>query len=134
MTVIPAAIGAVANEHDPAEHASVDRDPVEHDLVEHDPVEHDLVEHDLVEHDPAAHRFTAGVDGHQAELDYLLRDGAMVITHTEVPAPISGRGIASQLALAAFEHARREGWKVRPTCTFAADWAKRHPEYHSLLG
>ena len=33
-----------------------------------------------VAHDPAAHRFSLAVDGHQAVLDYLLRDGAMVIT------------------------------------------------------
>lgn len=87
-----------------------------------------------VEHDPSAQRFTARVDGHQAELDYLLRDGAMVITHTGVPVPIGGRGIASQLTRAAFEHARGEGWKIRPVCTYAAAWAKRHPEYASLLG
>ena len=87
-----------------------------------------------VEHDPAAQHFTAGIDGHHAELDYLLRDGAMVITHTGVPAPIGGRGIAGELTRAAFEHARHQGWTVRPACTYAAAWAKRHPEFQSLLG
>lgn len=86
-----------------------------------------------VGHDPAARRFSALADGHEAGLDYRLQDGGMVITHTRVPTPIEGRGIASQLTRAAFEHARREGWKVRPACTYAVAWAKRHPEYQSLL-
>lgn len=87
-----------------------------------------------IHHDPAAQRFTSTVDGHEAELDYQLQDGWMVITHTGVPAAIEGRGVASQLTRTAFEHARGQGWKVRPACTYAAAWAKRHPEYQQLLG
>jgi len=87
-----------------------------------------------VHHDPAAHRFTTSVDGHEAGLDYQLQDGRMVITHTDVPRPIEGRGVASQLTRAAFEHAREQGWNVRPACTYAAAWAERHPEVNQLLG
>jgi predicted GNAT family acetyltransferase len=87
-----------------------------------------------VHHDPAAHRFTISVDGHEAELDYKVRDGWMVITHTGVPAPIEDRGLASQLTRAAFEHAREQGWNVRPACPYSAAWAERHPEYSQLLG
>jgi len=87
-----------------------------------------------VHHDPAAHRFTTTVDGHEAGLDYQLQDGWMVITHTGVPPVIEGRGVASQLTRAAFEHARGQGWKVRPTCSYAAAWAKRHQEYQQQLG
>lgn len=87
-----------------------------------------------VHHDPAAHCFTATVDGHEAELDYQLQDRWMVITHTGVPQAIEGRGIASQLTRAAFEHARAQGWNVRPACAYAAAWAQRHPEYSQLLG
>ena len=86
-----------------------------------------------VEHDSARQRFSLRVDGHEAGVDYELRDGSMVITHTGVPAAIERRGLASQLTRAAFEHARAAGWKVRPACTYAAAWARRHPEYQSLL-
>lgn len=53
-----------------------------------------------VAHDAAAHRFTLAVDGQQAVLDYQLRDGAMVITHTGVPDALGGRGIAALLTRA----------------------------------
>lgn len=86
-----------------------------------------------IHHDPAARRFATTVDGHRAELDYQLQDGWMVIAHTGVPPAIEGRGVASQLTRAAFEHARGQGWKVRPDCTYAAAWARRHPEYQQLL-
>ena len=86
-----------------------------------------------VEHDSARQRFTVCVQGHEAGVDYELRDGSMVITHTRVPAPIEGRGLASQLTRAAFDHARAAGWKVRPACSYATAWAGRHPEYQSLL-
>lgn len=86
-----------------------------------------------VGHDPSARRFTLWFDGHEAGLDYQLQGGWMVITHTGVPSAIEGRGVASQLTRAAFEHARGQGWKVRPACTYAASWTKRHPEYQSLL-
>lgn len=87
-----------------------------------------------VHHDPAAHNFTTTVDGHEAELHYQLQDGWMLITDTGVPQAIEGRGVASQLTRAAFEHARAQGWNVRPVCAYAAAWAERHPQYNQLLG
>ncbi|HSM12385.1 MAG TPA: GNAT family N-acetyltransferase [Lysobacter sp.] len=78
-------------------------------------------------------RFVASVDGIQARLDYRLEGERMVISHTEVPEAIAGRGIAGKLTRAAFEHARAQGWLVRPACAYAAGWAERHPEYGSLL-
>lgn len=84
-----------------------------------------------IEHENA--RFLASVDGVEAHLDYRLEGELMVITHTQVPEAIAGRGVAGKLTRAAFEHARAEGWQVRPACAYAAGWAERHPEYGSLL-
>ena len=79
-------------------------------------------------------RFVAEVDGHVANLDYEMADGIMHFTHTRVPEAIGGRGIAGKLVEAAFHHARAEGWKVRPLCSYAETWVQRHPEYADLLG
>lgn len=87
-----------------------------------------------IQHDPAAGRFSTTADGHEARLDYQLQEGWMVIRHTRVPAAIAGGGVASRLTRAAFDHARDQGWKVRPACAYAAGWAERHPEYQPLLG
>lgn len=87
-----------------------------------------------VHHDSSAHRFSSTVEGRVAALDYELQDGWMVINHTNVPDEIGGRGIAGELVRAAFEHAREQGWNVRPVCSYAAAWVERHPEYNQLLG
>ena len=86
-----------------------------------------------VRHDPAAQRFTVTVDGVDGVVDYHKEGSVMVLTHTTVPAQIGGRGIAGQLVREAFDYARGQGWKVRPTCSYAATWAERHTEYLSLL-
>lgn len=87
-----------------------------------------------IEHDVSGHRFQTVVDGQRAVLDYELRDGVMVITHTGVPEAIGGRGIAAQLTRFALDHARAAGWKVVPACTYAATFMQRHGEYADLLG
>jgi len=87
-----------------------------------------------IRHEPGQRHFVVSVDNMDAILDYRLEDHCMVITHTNVPDAIGGRGIAAELTQAAFEHARREGWQVRPACSYAAGWAERHPEYSELLG
>lgn len=86
-----------------------------------------------IRHEPGDRRFFTVVDGHEAEVNYELEGGALVITHTGVPEAIGGRGIAGDLNRAAFEHARAEGLRVRPVCGYAAAWARRHPEFAELV-
>jgi hypothetical protein len=86
-----------------------------------------------VQHQPENQRFTVTVDGQEAEVNYRVADGVMSITHTGVPEAIGGRGIAGDLVRAAFDHARAEGLKVRPLCSYAEAWSQRHPEYADVL-
>ncbi|MGN6790412.1 MAG: GNAT family N-acetyltransferase [Rhodanobacteraceae bacterium] len=86
-----------------------------------------------ITHDTHAQQFSVTVEGHRGELDYLLRDGTMVITHTDVPPAIGGRGVAAGLTRAALDTARREGRKVLPACSYAAAFIRRHPEFADLL-
>jgi uncharacterized protein len=85
-----------------------------------------------VTHDASGRRFAITVDGHACEVDYRLADGVMTITHTGVPSEVGGRGIAGALTRAALEHARAEGWKVVPACSYAIDWMNKHPEFDDL--
>lgn len=86
-----------------------------------------------VVHHPVSSRFITEVDGHQAHLDYEVVDGEMHITHTRVPSEIGGRGVAGELVRVALDHARNEGLKVRPLCSYAEAWIARHPPYADLL-
>ena len=88
---------------------------------------------DAIEHDRDAASFRTFVEGHRAEVDYRLEDGVMTITHTGVPGPIEGRGIAASLTRAALAAARAEGWKVVPQCAYAAAFLRLHREYADLL-
>lgn len=85
----------------------------------------------VIQHDDANCRFTTTVEGVNARVDYEVEAGVLVITHTIVPPAIGGRGIAGYLVQAAFDHARAKGLKVRPECSYADVWARRH---HQTVG
>ena len=85
-----------------------------------------------VTHDASGRRFSTIADGHACEVDYRLADGVMTITHTGVPSAVGGRGVAGALTRAALEHARAEGWKVVPACSYAISWMNKHPEFDDL--
>lgn len=85
-------------------------------------------------HDDAAHsRFVMTVPGGEAFAVYRRVDDYLVISHTEIPRASRGRGLGSELALALFAHARAEGERIVPACSFLADWARQHPEYGDVL-
>jgi predicted GNAT family acetyltransferase len=81
-----------------------------------------------IQHDQHAHRFTTEVEGSRAQLEYMLADGIMTITHTLVPPAIGGRGIAAELMEAALKAARAAGWSVNPACSYAAAYMAKHPQ------
>ncbi len=81
-----------------------------------------------IDHDSNAHRFSTEVEGHRAFLEYTLTDTVMTITHTKVPQPIGGRGIAAELMRSALSAARAAGWSVNPACSYAAAYMHRHPD------
>jgi uncharacterized protein len=82
----------------------------------------------VINHDPAAHRFTADVEGSHAQLDYTLADGVMTITHTRVPPAVGNRGIAAELMRAALGAAGDAGWSVNPACSYAAAYMAKHQQ------
>lgn len=86
-----------------------------------------------IHHDPVAGRFTTVMEGIEAEVNYHYDGDVIVISHTGVPRPIEGRGIASELVRAVFEFARDAGKKVRPACSYAAMWVQKHTQYADLL-
>lgn len=86
-----------------------------------------------IEHVPARGRFQAIVDGQTCVCAYRLADGVMELTHTGVPRAVEGRGIAAALVAAALAHARANGLKVRPACSYVRAYMRRHPQTMELL-
>jgi predicted GNAT family acetyltransferase len=86
-----------------------------------------------IRHDDTNQVFVATVDGYDCELEYRLEGKTMVITHTGVPSPVGGRGIAALLTIHAVKFAEAKGWKIVPACAYADTWFKRNTEYAHLL-
>jgi predicted GNAT family acetyltransferase len=74
-------------------------------------------------------------DGETAYLEFEL-DGAgwMTLWHTEVPAALRGRGLAAELARAAFEYAKGNHLRVDVICPSALHYLSQHPELKDLVG
>ena len=83
-------------------------------------------------HEPAGNRFSVSGEGVTAVVEYTIDGDVMTILHTLVPEALGGRGVAGALVRAALDFARSEGLRVRPTCSYADAWMRRHPDYDSL--
>ena len=64
--------------------------------------------------------------------EYRLDSGTITFTRTETPLVLRGQGIASELIRNALLAARERGLKVETSCSFVADYLKRHPESSDL--
>ncbi|HWG19133.1 MAG TPA: GNAT family N-acetyltransferase [Terracidiphilus sp.] len=80
-------------------------------------------------------RFEIEEDGETAYLEFEL-DGAGWITlwHTEVPPALRGRGLATELAKAAFDYAKANELRVDVICPIALHYLEQHPELNGLVG
>jgi uncharacterized protein len=82
----------------------------------------------------ALRRFELDVEGTVAFANYRLAPGTVIITHTETPQRLRGRGIASELVRGALETIRADGLKVVAGCSFVVDYLHEHPEFADLVG
>jgi uncharacterized protein len=82
----------------------------------------------------ALHRFELDVEDAVAFANYRLTPSSVIITHTETPRALRGRGIASQLVQGALQLIRADGLKVVAGCGFVVDYLQKHPEYADMVG
>ena len=81
----------------------------------------------------ARQRFELDVEGHVAFSEYKRNGNVFIITHTEVPRVLNGKGIGSALVRGLLALVRVEGAKIRPLCPFVRTYVEKHPEYADLL-
>ncbi|WP_371423958.1 GNAT family N-acetyltransferase [Tardiphaga sp.] len=82
----------------------------------------------------ARNRFELDVGGSTAFANYRRAGDRVIITHTETPPALRGRGIASELVKGALALIRADGMKVVAGCSFVVDYLERHPDYADLTG
>lgn len=85
-------------------------------------------------HRPERSCFEAELGEGRAVCAYRRDGPVLLLTHTEVPLALEGRGIAAALVRAALDWARAEGLRVRPLCSYVGAYMRRHPETQDLLG
>ena len=85
--------------------------------------------------EPTRGRYVGKVAGSAAEAALSFQrvnPGLIVADHTLTPVPLRGRGIATVLVEHMVADARREGFKIRPTCPFIAALFNHHPDWSDL--
>ncbi|HNT40051.1 MAG TPA: GNAT family N-acetyltransferase [Rubrivivax sp.] len=87
-----------------------------------------------IDHRVEASRFEAAYPEGVAVCVYRREGDVVLITHTEVPSALEGRGIAAALVQAALDWARAQGLRVRPLCSYVVAYMRRHPQTQDLLG
>jgi predicted GNAT family acetyltransferase len=78
-------------------------------------------------------RFELDVEGAVAFANYRMTPQAIVITHTETPRALRGRGVASELIKGSLDLIRADGHKVIAGCGVVVDYLYKHPEYADLM-
>ena len=78
-------------------------------------------------------RFELDVGDATAFANYRLTPQTVIITHTETPRALRGRGIASELIRGSLDLIRADGRKVVAACGFVADYLHDHPEQSDLM-
>jgi len=87
-----------------------------------------------VQDNPARRRFEILLDGEVGGFaDYRMRDGAVVVVHSEVDPAHRGQGLGAILAARTLDTLRERGQKVVPACPFFAKYVAEHPEYDDIV-
>ena len=87
-----------------------------------------------VRHDATRRRFVAVVDGQEAYLEYSQEGTVLDFTHTFVPPPLRGRGLAERVVRTGFEYARQQGMTVLPSCPYISGaFLRRYPEWQVVV-
>jgi predicted GNAT family acetyltransferase len=87
-----------------------------------------------VRDDPEKNRFEILVDGQVGGFAaYRVRDGRVVITHSEVDRAHRGEGLGSRLAEGTLNQLRDRGATVVTMCPFFAQYVSQHHDWDDIL-
>jgi predicted GNAT family acetyltransferase len=78
-------------------------------------------------------RFELIENGLTAFATYRRVGNRVTIPHVEAPVPLRGKGTAGRLMEGIVALARAEGFKIVPSCPYAAAWFRRYPQAADVL-
>ena len=86
-----------------------------------------------IQHQSEPGRFSAKVEGHGLELDYVHCGDQLIFNHTGTAPALQGRGLAGQLVEHALQWAAPLGLQLVPACSYVAGYLQRHRRWQRLL-
>jgi predicted GNAT family acetyltransferase len=86
-----------------------------------------------VRDNPGRHRFEMDTEAGIAFANYRRDGQTLIISHTEVPRALEGRGLGSQLVSGMLDLVRSRGETIVPLCGFVRFFLRDHPEYADLV-
>ena len=87
----------------------------------------------IVADNTALQRFELEESGGGAFANYRRTGDQVTIPHVEAPPALRGKGTAGRLMKGIAERARAEGFKIRPTCSYALLWFRQNKDFGDVL-
>ncbi len=87
-----------------------------------------------VVHDKDNHKFTLALNNDIAQVQYVIKDDKLFLTHSEVPKSMRGKGIGKTLVEKTFEKLTEEGYRAVAVCSYVKSVARRSEKWNSIIG
>ena len=78
-------------------------------------------------------RFELTVDGFTAFIDFKERQQIIKLIHTESPAELAGRGVATALIEKTLVYLEENNFALVPLCPLVFAYIKKHPEWKRIV-
>ena len=72
------------------------------------------------------------VDGMRSFIDYEMRGDVVLLTHTEVPEELEGKGVAAALVEKTLTEIEKQGQTFLPYCSYIRTFLRRHPGWERM--
>ena len=87
-----------------------------------------------IAHNKIDKKFRFTINGEEAWIDYVLKEGKMYLVHSEVPYDLRGRGIGKEMVLQTFEKLTEEGYEAVAVCSYIKAIAIRSEQWKTSIG
>nr|WP_317630610.1 GNAT family N-acetyltransferase [uncultured Flavobacterium sp.] len=78
-------------------------------------------------------RFELTVEQHTAFIDYKETDGVIKLIHTESPAELAGKGVATAIIEKTLVYLEENSYTLMPLCPMVFAYIKKHPEWKRIV-
>lgn len=87
-----------------------------------------------IKHDNKSNKFFVLIGGKESSLRYeKMNHNVLDAKLMFVPKNMRGQGIASRLVEQVISYAKKNGQKIKPTCSYIQEYLESHPKHKDIL-